>query len=69
MVKIVRIPLTDIYDRDINTGKRVELPQVTQTINQQEKLTSRIKKKQSEGRSLWLKDWYIEADGLGIVKL
>ena len=55
MVKVIRIPLTDRYDRDIMTDKVVELPQVGQSIGQSENVAKWLKSKQSEAETLGLK--------------
>jgi len=69
MVKVIRVPLTDRYNRDFMTGKVVEMPPVEQSIGQQEKVAKWLKGKRLEAETLGLKKWYIKVEGLGIVKL
>lgn len=69
MVKVIRVPLTDRYNRDFMTGKVVEMPPIEQSINQQEKVAKWLKMKQEEAVKLGRNDWKIYVDWLGWVSL
>jgi len=65
MVKIIRRPLTDIYNRDMMTGKVVEVEPVEQEIWLKEKVDKWLKEKKKKTN----KDWQIYVDWLGWVSL
>lgn len=69
MTKRIRVPLTNIYNRDIYTNKLVEVPVIEQSISLWDKIKKRKEKKIQEAKKLGRNDWKIYVDWLGWVSL
>ena len=67
MIKVIRKPLTDIYNRDFKTGEVIKTEPIEQELNINQKIKKWKEKKIAQAIEMGRTDGKIFVDGLGWV--
>lgn len=67
MIKVIRKPLTDIYNRDFKTGEVIKSEPIEQELNINQKIKKWKEKKIAQAIEMGRTDGKIFVDGLGRV--